>query len=58
MLKTGYNKCIGGRNGTSEEAYMEEVETDPVHFHKNVTANIWRGVTNDRTMMNSTTINN
>ena len=25
-LKTGYNKCIGGRNGTTEEKYMEEQE--------------------------------
>ena len=25
-LKTGYNKCIGGRNGTTEEKYVEEVE--------------------------------
>ena len=25
-LKTGYNKCIGGRNGTTEEKYIEERE--------------------------------
>lgn len=23
-LKTGYNKCIGGRNGSTEEQYLEE----------------------------------
>lgn len=45
-LKTGYNKCIGGRNGTTEEAYMEEMEQDPVKFRKNVSTNVWRGVTN------------
>jgi len=45
-LKTGYNKCIGARNGTSEEKYMEEMEQDPVKFRKNVTTSVWRGVTN------------
>lgn len=36
LLKTGHNKCIGGRNGTSEEAYMEQMEEDPVQYRKNV----------------------
>lgn len=58
MLKTGHNKCIGGRNGTTEEAYLEEMEQDPVKYRKNVKADIWRGVTNDRTMMNATMLHN
>ena len=58
MLKTGHNKCIGGRNGTSEEAYMEEMEHDPVEYRKNVKADIWRSVTNDQTMANVTMLNN
>ena len=57
-LHTGHNKCIGARNGTSEEQYMEEMEQDPVQYRKNVSTNVWRGVTNGQTMMNSTTINN
>lgn len=57
-LHTGHNKCIGARNGTSEEAYIEEMEEDPVQYRKNVTTSIWKGVTNDRTMMNATTLNN
>ena len=28
----GHNKCIGVRNGTSEEAYIEEMEEDPVQL--------------------------
>jgi len=58
MLKTGHNKCIGGHGRTTEDAYMEEVEEDPVKFHKNVKADIWRSVTNGQTMMNATTLNN
>ena len=58
MLKTGHNKCIGGRNGTTEEAYEEEREQDPVKYRKNVKADMWRGVTNDLSMMNATTLNN
>ena len=54
----GHNKCIGVRNGTSEEAYIEEMEEDPVQYRKNVTTSIWKGVTNGQTMMNSTTLNN
>ena len=57
-LHTGHNKCIGARNGTSEEAYMEEMEQDPVQYRKNVKSDMWRGVTNGQTMMNSTTLNN
>jgi len=37
---------------------MEEMESDPIQYRKNVKADIWRGVTNDRTMMNATTLNN
>ena len=37
---------------------MEEMEQDPVKFHKNVTMSVWRGVTNGQSMMNSTTLNN
>ena len=29
-LKTGHNKCIGGRHGTTEEKYMEETIPDKV----------------------------
>ena len=36
MMKTGYNKCIGAKNGTSEELYMEEMEQDPIQYRKNV----------------------
>ena len=57
-LHTGHNKCIGARNGTSEEAYMEEMEQDPVQYRKNVKSDMWRGVTNGQSMMNSTTLNN
>mmetsp|Transcript_19377 Transcript_19377/g.23922 ORF Transcript_19377/g.23922 Transcript_19377/m.23922 type:complete len:80 (+) Transcript_19377:738-977(+) len=57
-LHTGHNKCIGARTGTSEEAYMEEMEQDPVQYRKNVRADTWRGVTNGRSMMNATTLNN
>jgi hypothetical protein len=31
-LKSSYNKCIGARNGTSEEAYLEEGEHYPIVF--------------------------
>ena len=58
MLKTGHNKCIGGRNGTTEEAYMEEMEEDPVQYRKNVKSATWKGVTNGMTMANVTTLNN
>ena len=54
----GHNKCIGGRNGTTEEAYIEEMEEDPVQYRKNVTTSIWKGVTNGQSMMNATTLNN
>ena len=57
-LKTGYNKCIGGRNGTSEEQYLEEMEQDAVQYRKNVSTSIWRGVTGGQSMMNATTLNN
>ena len=57
-MHTGYNKCIGGHGRTSEEQYLEEMEQDPVQYRKNVTTNIWKGVTNGLTMMNSTTLNN
>ena len=57
-LHTGHNKCIGYRNGTSEEQYIEEMETDPVQYRKNVTTNVWKSVTNGQSMMNSTTLNN
>ena len=30
-LKTGHNKCIGGRNGTTEEQYLEEMEQDKIY---------------------------
>ena len=57
-LHTGHNKCIGARNGTSEEAYMEEMEVDTVQYRKNVKTDTWRGVTNGQSMMNATTLNN
>ena len=58
MMKTGYNKCIGAKNGTSEELYMEEMEQDPIQYRKNVRQDVWKGVNNGRTMMNATTLNN
>ncbi len=57
-LHTGYNKAIGGHGRTSEDMYMEEMEEDKVQYRKNVTTNVWRGVTGGQTMINSTTINN
>jgi hypothetical protein len=57
-LHTGYNKCIGRRNGTTEDAYVEEMEEDPVKYQRGPAKDIWRGVTNGQTMMNSTTMNN
>jgi len=57
-LKTGYNKCIGNRNGTTEEAYLEEGEHDPIVFQKNVTRPIWKTTTNHLSMANTTVLNN
>lgn len=57
-LHTGWNKAIGGHGRTSEDQYVEEMEQDPVQYRKNVTTNVWRGVTNGLTMINSTTLNN
>ena len=57
-MHTGFNKTIGGHGRTSEDQYLEEMEQDPVKYRKNVKTDIWRGVTNNRSMMNSTTINN
>lgn len=57
-LHTGHNKCIGGHGRTTEDAYVEEVEEDPVKYQKNVKKPIWRDPTNDLTMMNATVANN
>jgi len=57
-LHTGHNKTIGGHGRTTEDQYVEEREQDPVQYRKNVKTDVWRGVTNGQTMMNSTTINN
>lgn len=58
MLKTGYNKCLGGHGRTTEDQYMEEMEQDTVKYRKNVTTNFWRGVTNGQSMGQTTTLNN
>ena len=57
-LHTGYNKAIGGHGRTTEDMYLEEMEEDNVQYRKNVSTNVWRGVTGGQSMMNSTTINN
>ena len=57
-LKTGHNKCIGGRNGTTEEKYVEEQEPlwtfSPTKRHQTP----WNGTAETKSMINSTTLNN
>ena len=55
-LKTGYNKCIGGRNGTTEERYIEEQE--PLWTLSQKPAKPWNGVSQTKSMINFTTLNN
>ena len=55
-LKTGYNKCIGARNGTSEEKYVEEQE--PLWQMSRKPAKPWNGVSQTKSMINFTTLNN
>ena len=58
-LKTGYNKCIGKRNGTSEEAYMEEMEQDPLYktsYSAKKPSVPWVDVSAGKSMMNSSTL--
>lgn len=57
-LHTGYNKCLGGHGRTTEDAYVEEEEEDPIMYQKNVSKPIWRDPTNGKTMMNTSTHNN
>jgi hypothetical protein len=53
-----YNKTIGVRNGTSEEAYLEEGEHDPIVYQKDVKRPIWKTTTNEVSMANTTVLNN
>ena len=58
-LKTGPNKCIGGRQGTTEEKYMEEREPMfPLSPHRPRLAKPWRNVSQPKSMVNTTTLNN
>ena len=57
-LKTGHNKCIGGRNGTTEEKYCEEVIPEKI-FGQNFKKPLkpWVDVSGGKTMMNTSTVN-
>jgi len=58
-LKTGYNKCIGKRYGTSEEAYLEEQEEDPLYKTSNSAKKPtvpWVDVSGGKSMMNASTL--
>lgn len=55
-LKTGHNKCIGGRYGTSEEQYIEEQE--PLWNVTKKPTRPWNGVSQTKSMINFTTLNN